>query len=42
METKKKKKKRTEKLDPSNFFEAEIIRQRMERLADRLKALNRR
>lgn len=38
----KKKKKRTEKLDPSNFFEAEIIRQRMERLADRLKALNRR
>lgn len=36
----KKKKKRTEKLDPSNPFEAEIIRQRMKRLADRLKALH--
>ena len=36
----KKKKKRTEKLDPNNFFEAKIIRQRMKRLADRLKALH--
>lgn len=36
----KKKKKRTEKLDPNDFFEAEIIRQRMKRLADRLRALH--
>lgn len=37
----KPRKKRTKELDLSNPFEAEIIRQRMERLADRLKALNR-
>lgn len=40
LKPRKKKKKRTEKLDPNNSFEAEIIRQRMKRLANRLKALH--
>lgn len=40
MEIKKKKKKRTEKLDPNNLFELVTIRQRMKKLKDRLRALH--
>lgn len=37
----KKKKKRTEKLDPNNLIEAEIIERRRKALLDGMKALNR-